>query len=253
VDASVRVLEADPELGLRVPPDRIALARQLLVAPVAALACGCREVPRAAHGQLGYLLLEGVLGRDVTLAGTTSTELLGEGDLLEPASPAREERLVRFHLRWQVVEPVRLAVLDAAFARRLNEWPQVTSALLERSLRRSLHATVHQALLQLTPVETRLVVLLWCLAERWGRVTRQGVALRLRLSHRLLGQLVGCQRASVTTALQRVVASGRVRRREDGSWLLLGAPPDELALLHWQPRELAIRRRERRSTHGVRA
>ena len=234
--ASVRLLESDPELGLRIPPDRIAQARRALVAPVTALARGCREVPRAERGQLGFLVLDGVLGRDVILAGNTCTELLGEGDLLEAGMPGRDERLVRFHLRWQVVEPVALAVLDADFARRVGEWPQVTSALLERSLRRSLRATVHQALLQLSPVETRLLVLLWCLAERWGRVTRDGVALRLRLSHRLLGQLVGCQRASVTTALHRVEASGRVRRRDDGTWLLRGTAPDELEQLHWQPR-----------------
>lgn len=253
MDAAVRVLESDPELGLRVPPDRIAQARRALVAPVAALPCGCWEVPRAERGQLGFLLLDGVLGRDVILAGTTCTELLGEGDVLEAGAPAREERLVRFHLRWQVVEPVRLAVLDADFARRLGEWPQVTSALLERSLRRSLRATVHQALLQLSPVETRLLVLLWCLAERWGRITRDGVALRLRLSHRLLGQLVGCQRASVTTALQRVVASGRVARRDDGTWLLRGAPPDELEQLHWQPREETVPERPRTRPRSARA
>ena len=237
MELSVRVLEADPELGLRVSPDRIAQARRALVAPQAALGRGRWEVPPATRGQLGFLLLDGVLGRDVLLAGTTCTELLGGGDVLEPASPGRDERLVRFHVHWQVVEPVRLAVLDAAFARRLDAWPQVTSALLERALRRSQRATVHLALLQLSPVETRLLVLLWCLAERWGRVTRDGIALRLRLSHRLLGQLVGCQRASVTTALQRVVASGRVERRADGTWLLRGAPPDELEALHWQPRE----------------
>jgi len=149
VNGSVRVLQVDPELGLRVPPDRIASARQTLVAPLLALERGCWEVPPATRGQLGFLLLDGVLGRDAILAGTTSTELLGAGDVLEAAQLGRDERLVRLHLHWQVVAPVRLAVLDAAFAQRLDDWPQVTSALLERALRRSARATVHQALLQL--------------------------------------------------------------------------------------------------------
>jgi len=69
-------------------------------------------------------------------------------------------------------------------------------------------------------------------------VTPAGILLRLRLSHQLLGQLVGSQRASVTTALQRVCASRMVDRRSDGTWLLHGPPPDELAQLHWQPRDL---------------
>jgi CRP-like cAMP-binding protein len=158
--------------------------------------------------------------------------------LLPPSAYVREEKLVRYHVQWHVIEPVRLAVLDDAFARRLTEWPQVTSALFERGMRRALRMSVHQALLQLSPVETRLLVLFWFLAERWGHVTPAGILLRLRLSHQLLGQLVGSQRASVTTALQRVCASRMVDRRSDGTWLLHGPPPDELAQLHWQPRDL---------------
>ena len=38
--------------------------------------------------------------------------------------------------------------------------------------------SIHQALLQLSPVETRLLVLFWYLAERWGRVTPDGISVR---------------------------------------------------------------------------
>jgi CRP/FNR family transcriptional regulator, cyclic AMP receptor protein len=237
----VRVLEYDPELGLRIPVDGITRARTELVAPLQAFGRGIWEIPSDDRpaARLGYLVLEGLLGRDVILAGRTCTELLGEGDvLLPPSAYVREEKLVRYHVQWHVLEPVRLAVLDDAFARALTEWPQVISALFERGMRRSLRMSVHQALLQLSPVESRLLVLFWFLAERWGRVTPAGIVVSLRLSHQLLGQLVGCQRASVTTALHRVSASGLLERRPDGTWLLHGPPPDELAHLHWQPREL---------------
>ena len=113
-------------------------------------------------------------------------------------------------------------------------WPQVMSALLERAIRRTHRMSIHEALLQLSPVETRLLVLFWHLAERWGRVTPAGIALRLRLPHALLGQLVGCRRASVTTALQHIYATGQLTRRGDGTWLLRGDPPDELAGVHWE-------------------
>jgi len=93
--------------------------------------------------------------------------------------------------------------------------------------------SIHAALLQLSPVETRLLVLFWHLAERWGRVTPAGIALRLRLPHALLGQLVGCRRASVTTALQHIYTSGELTRRADDAWLLTGDPPDELSSVHW--------------------
>jgi CRP/FNR family transcriptional regulator, cyclic AMP receptor protein len=235
----VRVLECDPELGLRIPASSITRARCELLAPVQTVDRGVWDAPSAEHppARLGYLILDGLIGRDVILAGRTCTELLGETDvLLAPTAYARDERLVRYHLQWHVIEPVRLATLDDAFSRAVAEWPQVMGALMERALRRTLRMSVHQALLQLSPVETRLLVLFWFLAERWGRVTRAGIVVRLPLSHKLLGQLVGCQRASITTALQRVAASGLLERRDDGTWLLHGSPPDELAHLHWQPR-----------------
>ena len=197
------------------------------------------EVPHDKSSRLGFLMLDGVLARDVVLVGHTCTELLGEGDVLQPWVPSTEEGLVRYHVRWHVLAPTKLAVLDDGFARKLAAWPQVMAALLERAIRRTLRMSVHQALLQLSPVETRLLVLFWHLAERWGRVTPNGISVRLRLSHELLGQLVGCRRASVTTALHRVIDSGLVARRTDGTWLLHGQPPDELAEISWQPRVAA--------------
>ena len=221
----VRILEVDPELGLRVPAPQIARARAELTARVKSLPRGRWEVPHGERdrGRLGFLMLEGLLARDVILAGTTSTELIGEGDVLQPLVRARDEGLVRYHVLWHVLSPVRLAVLDEQFARSLASWPQVTGALLERAVRRTLQMSIHQALLQLSPVETRLLVLFWHLAERWGRVTPDGISVRLQVSHKLLGQLVGCRRASVTTALRRIGESGLIVRRADRTWLLRGS------------------------------
>ncbi len=232
----MRILELDRELGLRVPAEDITRARSELVVRAKRLLPGHWDVPRGEDeiGRLGYLILEGRVARDMTLAGRTATELLGEGDVLQPWVSLREDGLVPHRVAWHVLETARLAVLDEEFGRKLVRWPQVMSTLLERAIRRTQRMSIHAALLQLSPVETRLLVLFWHLAERWGRVTSAGVVLRIRLSHALLGQLVGCQRASITTALQRVYASGEVMRRSDGSWLLLGAPPDELAQIHWE-------------------
>jgi CRP/FNR family cyclic AMP-dependent transcriptional regulator len=218
-----------------VPAAQIEAARAQLVARVKTLQPGRWEVPHDQTGRLGFLMLDGLLARDVVLVGTTCTELLGDGDVIQPWLPSTEEGLVRYHVLWHVLAPTRLAILDDSVARTLAEWPQVMSTLLERAIRRTLRMSVHQALLQLSPVETRLLVLFWHLAERWGRVTPDGISLRLRLSHELLGQLVGCRRPSVTTALHRVHDSGLVARRADGTWLLRGSPPDELAEIHWQP------------------
>ena len=236
IEGSVQILKSDPELGLRVPAAQIADARAQLVARVQTLEPGRWEVPRDKTSRLGFLMLDGLLARDVVLVGTTCTELLGDGDVLQPWVPSTEEGLVRYRVLWHVLAPTRLAVLDETVARKLTAWPQVMAALLERAIRRTLRMSIHQALLQLSPVETRLVVLFWHLAERWGRVTPDGISVRLRMSHELLGQLVGCRRASVTTALHRVADSGLVVRRTDGTWLLRGSPPDELAEISWQRR-----------------
>jgi CRP/FNR family transcriptional regulator, cyclic AMP receptor protein len=234
IEGSVQILKSDPELGLRVPATQIAEARKQLVARVKTLEPGRWEVPRDTTSRLGFLMLDGLLARDVVLVGHTCTELLGEGDVIQPWIPSTDDGLVRYHVLWHVLAPSRLAILDDAFARTLAEWPQVMSMLLERAIRRTLRMSVHQALLQLSPVETRLVVLFWHLAERWGRVTPNGISVKLRMSHELLGQLVGCRRASVTTALHRVNDSGLVTRNNDGTWLLRGSPPDELAEISWQ-------------------
>jgi len=239
IEGSVQILKSDPELGLRVPVTQIADARNQLVARVKTLDPGRWEVPRDTTSRLGFLMLDGLLARDVVLVGHTCTELLGEGDVIQPWIPSTDDGLVRYRVLWHVLAPSRLAVLDETFARTLAEWPQVMSMLLERAIRRTLRMSVHQALLQLSPVETRLVVLFWHLAERWGRVTPDGISVKLRMSHELLGQLVGCRRASVTTALHRVDDSGLVTRRTDGTWLLRGSPPDELAEISWQRSALA--------------
>jgi hypothetical protein len=227
-------LEADPELGLRIPPEQVSRARETLVAPLRTLAPGVRELPgEGGPGHLGFLILDGLIARDLMLAGNVSTELLGDGDVLQPWAAAGDEGLVHYRVTWHMLSRVSLAELDPPFGHRLRDWPQVTGALLERAVRRTLRMAVHQALLQLSPVETRLLVLFWHLADRWGRVTPRGIVLPLGLTHQVLGQLVGCRRASVTTALKAICASGRALHRSDGSWLLRGDPPDELSRLDW--------------------
>ena len=232
----VRLLAHDQELGLRVPAHQIARARRELVAPVRRLGVGTWDVPAesADRRRLGYLLIEGLLAREIVLGEHTCAELLGEGDVLPPTETPRDEALIDYQVQWHVLQPVAVAVLDEQVWRELAHWPPVLSALLDRSIRRVQRMAVHQALLQLSPVETRLLVLFWYLAERWGRVTPAGIALRLRLSHEMLGHLVGVQRASVTTALGRIAPSGLVVRRSDGTWLLRGQPPSELAHIQWQ-------------------
>jgi CRP/FNR family transcriptional regulator, cyclic AMP receptor protein len=96
--------------------------------------------------------------------------------------------------------------------------------LLERFSARAQRVAVSQAISQLNGVDRRLLALFWHLAERWGRITPEGVALPLTLSHRMLAQLVGARRPTVSSALADLAGRHELVRRGDGTWLLLGQP-----------------------------
>jgi hypothetical protein len=89
---------------------------------------------------------------------------------------------------------------------------------------RAQRLAVTQAISQLNRVDRRLLALFWHLAERWGRVSRDGIVVPLALSHRLIGELVGARRPTVSTALAELAREGQLARRQDGTWLLTGEP-----------------------------
>jgi len=76
---------------------------------------------------------------------------------------------------------------------------------------------------QLVRLDDRLLLALWALAERWGRVTPGGVLVPMELTHSALARLVGARRPSVTSAIGDLGAAGLLERTEEG-WLLLGDP-----------------------------
>jgi CRP/FNR family transcriptional regulator, cyclic AMP receptor protein len=174
---------------------------------------------------LGLLLLEGVVTRDIVFAGRTTTELLGAGDVLRPWEDDVQFDPLPFGVGWHVHEPTRVALLDGRVALATARWPVLAGSLSRRHVRRARGLAFQLAIAQLPRVDDRLLVLLWALAERWGRVSPQGVRLPLALPHRTLATLVGARRPSVTTALSGLARDGLVERTEDG-WLLHGDPDE---------------------------
>ena len=73
-------------------------------------------------------------------------------------------------------------------------------------------------------VERRLLLKLRQLAERWGRVTPDGIRLDLRLTHQELANMVGAVRESVTIALGRLASAGEIEVRN--RTLLIRPPTD---------------------------
>jgi CRP/FNR family cyclic AMP-dependent transcriptional regulator len=224
------LLDIDPDLGQYLDPEQAHEAHRRLIVKVRRLETGpwaAASLTVADPGHLGLLLLDGVIMREVLTTDVAATELLGPGDIVRPWTLAEEASLLQSQVRWSVLVSTRVAVLDRRLALQLAAFPEVMSLVMERMSGRSQRLAVAQAIAQLNRVDQRLLTLFWHLAERWGRMTPDGIAVPLTLSHRLLGQLVGARRPTVSTALGELAAQGRIVRRTDGSWLLPGAPPGE--------------------------
>lgn len=220
------LLDLDPDLGLLVPEGRRELCRHELDVELCRLPRG----PWSAGGEqpdpehTGLLLIEGVIAREVVVSDTVSTELLGPGDVVRPWSLQSAPALLQAEVRWNGLTQSRVALLDRRFGAQLGGWPEIAVALLDRVNERAHRLAVTQAISQLTRVDRRLLSLFWHLAERWGRMTSEGVAIPLTLTHRMLGQLIGARRPTVSTAIGELAARGELIRRGDGSWLLTGEP-----------------------------
>jgi CRP/FNR family cyclic AMP-dependent transcriptional regulator len=187
-------------------------ARQLATVRVLDAEVGDRDLAgwfEAARGGMGLLVLDGVLACEMRVGDRTTTELLGAGDLLHaPADQPGE--LLEGLAAWRVLCTARFALLDAEFADRVRPCPQIGQALMGRACRRTTDINVLRAIAAQPRLEVRLDLLLWHLAGRWGRVEPAGIRLTLPLTHRLLGQLAGAERPSISHALARLADAGLV-------------------------------------------
>lgn len=224
---SALLFDVDADLLGCVPPEERRSALRASPVTVDRVMPGTWQPASLATPAWGFLIIDGMAAREVAVAGAGAAELLGSGDVIVPRLSADDE-LVASEAAWTVLDALRVAVLDERFALIVRRWPQVSAGLLVRAQRRSERLAVTLAISHLTRVDTRVLTMMWLLADRWGRVTPAGIVLPLRLTHRTLARLVGARRPSVTTALTELGRRGLVSRREDGSWALHGPPPEEL-------------------------
>jgi CRP/FNR family transcriptional regulator, cyclic AMP receptor protein len=228
----VRLFEADPDLLRWVDARNAAFAEREVVVDAAALPSGDWD-PGTLHTEgapppTALVVLDGFLTHTVSLHGRTGTELLGPGDVLSPWAGNEHAECLPLTDRWRVLEPVELAVLDRRFEAIAARLPGVMSELVRRQGRQARALATHRALLQIPGLANRVRLMIWCLAERWGRVLPDGYVLPLRLTHGMLADLVGAQRPSVTLALNRLVTEGLLRRHVDGGWIVAGPLPTGL-------------------------
>lgn len=224
------LLHEFPELERALAPEERPVARHRAVAEVEVLAPGAWRPSAAAPepGSLGVMVLGGLMMRDVVLGQTVATELVGRGDMLRPDTHDGAGAPVPFDVEWTVLEETRIALLDRRFAAAIGRWPELIEAVVTAAVRRAQSLAFNLAVCHLRRVDSRLLALMWHLADRYGRVGPEGVLVPLRLTHETLGRIVGARRPSVTTALRQLSAENCLSRRADGTWTLHGDPPDPL-------------------------
>jgi CRP-like cAMP-binding protein len=225
----VRVLDLDPGLAASIPEDQLSLAAANFVAQSVEADRGEWDPTGCTPPDcIGLLVLEGLLTRNVGVAGLFSRELLGAGDVLRPWDVEDEDYPLEIESAWTVLEPARFAVLDQRALKLGVRWPRLVDAILHRILHRSRWLAVRLAIASTTKIDERLLLFFWHAAGRWGRVTPEGLVVPFSLTHEALAEIVGARRPSVTTALGQLHEAGKLERR-GGEWILFGDPPRELA------------------------
>lgn len=219
----VALLDIDPDLAAALPADRIASLRNELTAAVYRMARGrLPEPPARVEGEphFGYLVLKGLVMREVTVCGRPTAELLGPGDLIRPWV-GQAASMLSCTVKWTVLEQALVADLGPAFATRVSGRPELTEALIARSVTRAESLAVQRSIAAHVRVDVRVLAFLWHLAERFGVVVPGAVRVNIPLTHSVLARLVGARRPTVTTALQRLLQLGYLQR-DARAYVLMG-------------------------------
>lgn len=224
----VNLLDADAGLGEGFTPRARQSAKLALDVCVRHVEEGAWEPDELGLGTdcLGLLVTRGVVARRVRIDHRGAAELLGKGDLLRPW----HETSPPFSADWKVLDRLSFAVLDREATRRIARYPRVLLALIDRELERSRRMTERCATVQLAGAEERLRVEFGRLAERWGSPVDNGIALRLPLTHEVLGHLIGTRRQAVTSALGEMTRAGQIAPLPCSGWLLCASWPGRVEL-----------------------
>jgi len=231
----IRLFEADPDLLELIPEKERALALRTTVVPGLRVALGAWDPGDLRPPEWGVLIVDGMFVREIGAAGSTAAELLGTGDVILAGGSQHVPPIVPMGTAWTVIESATIAMLDQHVQPAIRRWPQLSAGLLQRAERRADRLAMAQAISHLTRVDARVLMMLWLLADRWGRVSSNALVVPLRLTHRTLSRLVGARRPTVTTAVSQLTDRGLVSRRQDGSWVVHGAPPAELERVGIEP------------------
>jgi CRP/FNR family cyclic AMP-dependent transcriptional regulator len=250
---TIALVDLHPDLATGLSAAELQAVRNALLLPVVGVQHGscevtaCAEVAEA-HGLLGAVVRDGLLIGEMRLSGHVSARIYGPGDLVSGVYDPDGALATAQTLHALV--PTSLAVLDDRFVAAMSRWPRLAAQFFTQAMRQVARAGEHQAISQLTRVEDRLLALFCYLADRWGRVRPDGVTIDLPLTHETIGRLVGARRPTVSLGLRELARQERLRREQDGRWLLAaeslrgvngGHPEDGRMQRGWTPGAEVIR------------
>jgi CRP-like cAMP-binding protein len=80
------------------------------------------------------------------------------------------------------------------------------------------HLAVAMAIVNHPRADTRVRMILWYLAERWGTARADGMLIP-KVTQEVLGELIATRRPTVSSTLRRMEHDGEISRAHDG-WTL---------------------------------
>src|SRR5436305_1134401 len=131
----ISIVDADPELAELLDPAERERAQREAITRQRRLEKGEWDAANAVEPGVhhrGFLIVDGLLSREVDVLGRRCIELLGPGDVLRPWRWDPDGSHVHAEVGWVVLEPTELAVLDHGLVTRMNPWPQLGVELFAR-------------------------------------------------------------------------------------------------------------------------
>jgi CRP-like cAMP-binding protein len=210
-----------PDAFAAVPDDERELAERALLAQQLA---GCDEdladVLAAPTDASGFVVVDGIVLKETTLATRPALEVLCAGDILAPPLSAPRQEESRAVSRYLAHGPVSLAVLGARFRAASRRWPALGDELHDRLALQAHRASANLAMLHESRLDARIALLFADLSERSGRMTPDGIVINISLTHELIGRLAGARRPTVSLALQALADAGTLRRVGKDRWMI---------------------------------
>jgi hypothetical protein len=200
-----------------------------------------RELLRLGSNSFGALIMDGLVAQEVAVGGNPTLLLLGTGDAVLATDLGGD--VLCTEQAWAAWTSSRIALMDDRLLHATRLRPRLMPVLLERVAETRGRTILQLVISHQTKVEDRLLGIFGMLAERFGRVTPDGIVIPLPLTHETLGRMIGARRPTVTLAARALDEAGRLGRRRDRSWILRQAPeqPADSARIRWEQRVGTLR------------